>query len=171
MGFYNVSYIRLPLFAILCAIGTVSFFSLVGCGGNAGYPDTAPVTGTVTLDGEPLEGAKVSFAPVEGRHSTGKTNAEGKYELRYTGAIKGAMLGTHRVMIEKKIPDPGGAPTDPERSAIENATDLDTESSEPLAIPTSMIDAVPERYRGKTSELSAEVKDTDNVIDFELTSK
>ena len=144
-----------------CLLGVLSLAALVGCGGNpAGYPDTAPVTGTVTLDGVPLEGASISFAPGAGRSSSAKTDAEGKYELYYTGAIKGAMLGTHRVMISKRIPDPDYVPTAEERKWLEEGE---------FALP--LIDSLPERYRGKASELSAEVKDSKNVIDFALTSE
>ena len=156
-----MSFVRLPMFAMPCAICALSFVSLVGCGGKpAGYPDTAPVTGTVTLDGAPLEGARISFAPVEGRSSSGRTDAQGKYELNYTGAIKGAMLGTHRVTISKPVPDTDYKPSADELEAYQQAE----------FVPP-MIESLPERYLGKTSELSAEVKPTDNVIDFALTSE
>lgn len=136
---------------------------LAGCGGNpADYPDTAPVTGTVTLDGQPLEGARVSFTPQEGRSSSGTTDAQGKYELNYTGDIKGSMLGTARVSISKEIPDPDFvAPPAPKLEEGE----LDPGPPEP-----DMINSLPDRYRGRDSELSAEVKDGVNVIDFDLSS-
>ncbi|NIP86928.1 MAG: carboxypeptidase regulatory-like domain-containing protein [Planctomycetales bacterium] len=142
----------------------MSFLSLVllaGCGGNpADYPETAPVTGTVTLDGAPLEGASINFVPATGRSSSGKTDAQGRYELHYTGTIEGAMLGPHRVMIWKEVPDPDYVLSEAERKAMEEGE---------FFLP--LVHALPKRYRGQDSRLSAEVKDTNNVIDFALTSQ
>lgn len=80
-----------------------------GCG--AKFP-LVPVTGTVMLDGQPLAGAFVIFAPVEPspgslRVATGMTDANGRftlrtnYEPRWTGM--GAVPGTHRVTISKVV--------------------------------------------------------------------
>ena len=57
------------------------------------------VTGTVTLDGQPLERAAVIFRPTEGRASRGLTDKEGRFELLYLRDIRGAMLGSHQVSI------------------------------------------------------------------------
>jgi hypothetical protein len=161
IGILELGDAPMRLFALPCSMGVLALISLVGCGGNpAGYPATAPVTGTVTLDGVPLEGASITFSPARGRSSSGTTDAEGKYELNYTGAIQGAMLGTHRVMISKWITDPDYVPTAEEREWVKEGE---------YQLPS--IESLPERYRGKASELSAEVKDTKNVIDFALTSQ
>src|SRR5688572_29155643 len=51
-------------------------------------PSVVPVSGRVTLAGEPLAGAVVTFQPAPGESaaelsgSVGRTNAEGRYELR-----------------------------------------------------------------------------------------
>jgi len=43
------------------------------------------VTGVVKINGQPVEGAVVTFAPKEGgRSAFGKTAADGSYELEYT---------------------------------------------------------------------------------------
>ena len=82
-------------------------------GGGMPLPDLASVYGTVTLDGQPLEGATIYFTPVQkdeaidkqGRHrfraSTAFTDAEGYYELMYTEDIEGAAVTEHRVVITK----------------------------------------------------------------------
>ena len=133
--------IRLPV------IATMALYSLAGCTHNpANYPDTAPVTGTVTLDGQPLEGATVNFKPGGGgRPSRGITDADGNYELMYSGTVQGAMLGTHTVSILKEED-----PQDEEADTVQ---------------------VVPERYFGKDSELSAEVENAKNSIDFDLKSE
>lgn len=110
-------------------------------------PELAPVTGVVTLDGKPVAGKQVSFSPKNftpntqsGRSSTGLTDEEGRYELFYTAQRKGALITTHTVTIN--TPEWANPPS-PEN--------------------------IPERYRIDTI-LEAEVKDENNVIDFELTS-
>ena len=60
---------------------------LAGCGetacGIAGI--VATVTGTVTLDGQPLAAAMVRFQPASGgAPSAGTTDSSGRYELRHT---------------------------------------------------------------------------------------
>jgi len=136
----------------------------LGCTGRpAGYPETAPVEGTVLLDGKPLEGALVIFSPAEGRASRGTTDAAGKYTLRYTGEIDGAMIGSHVVSIVKEISDPRFKA--PSRSA-NGEGDL-----EPGVPDAPLVNMVPNKYRGRESALSANVTDDQNVFDFDLTSK
>jgi hypothetical protein len=63
---------------------------LSGCGS-----EYATVTGRVTLDGEPLPNATVSFMPEAegGRPSFGRTGADGGYSLHKTHRINGALPG------------------------------------------------------------------------------
>ena len=83
-------------------MAVVCILTAAGCSSNpAIYPEVADVVGVVTLDGQPLEGATVTFAPEAGRASSGVTDSAGRYSLHYTGSIRGAMLGSHRVMINK----------------------------------------------------------------------
>ena len=83
-------------------LGTIVVTSLlllvVGCG-KGDRPDLAPVSGTVTLDGQPLAGAAVVFRPQQGRTSRGYTNQHGQYELIYLRDIKGAKPGKNTVTI------------------------------------------------------------------------
>src|SRR5829696_339246 len=85
---------------ILCSLVSLVF---AGCGTAAGY---APVSGKVTMDGAPLEGASVSFEP-SGKAaglggSYGRTDAEGKFTLkRTTDDAQGAAIGDHTVTISK----------------------------------------------------------------------
>ena len=59
---------------------------LSGCGSSEGYT-LVPVSGTITLDGQPLAGASVSFQRSGGEATVGPgsgavTDASGKYELK-----------------------------------------------------------------------------------------
>jgi len=73
----------------------VALVMFAGCSGTG----PVPVEGVVTLDGKPLEGATVMFRPAQGRPSAGKTDAAGRYRLRYTSERDGAVPGTHVVSI------------------------------------------------------------------------
>jgi hypothetical protein len=70
-------------------------------------PDLAPVSGVVTLDGQPLANAIVTFQPDFGGmesgtkigNSVGRTDATGRYTLEYSRDARGAALGKHKVEI------------------------------------------------------------------------
>lgn len=95
---------------LACAAG------LEGCG--SGRPKTVPVTGVVTLDGKPIEGANVTFYPDTGeatgttgqqkksdtasRPATGATDKDGKFTLKTFEPGDGALPGKYKVAIIKK---------------------------------------------------------------------
>lgn len=75
---------------------------LIGCGDSL---KTAEVTGTITLDGKPLELVHVEFWPVEGPRSIGKTDDSGNFTLELDDrSKKGAALGQHKVMLRDTWP-------------------------------------------------------------------
>jgi len=82
-----------------CVAQWLVILSLAGCGGSSDTPPLGLVTGVVTMDGEPLAKAVVSFVPEKGRPSVAMTNADGKYDLIYVDKIHGALLGEHTVQI------------------------------------------------------------------------
>lgn len=76
------------------------FVASVGCGPS--LPRTMPISGVVTLDGEPVEGASVLLIPVAGGHpATGVTDAEGKFVLSTFDAGDGAIVGQHGIAVTK----------------------------------------------------------------------
>ncbi len=76
-----------------------------GCGEERPYT-TVEVSGRVTLDGEPLAGAHLTFQPntkvSRGPGSFGLTDEEGRYRLETTAGDTGAVVGRHRVSITAK---------------------------------------------------------------------
>ncbi|TWT62392.1 carboxypeptidase-like regulatory domain-containing protein [Rubinisphaera italica] len=82
-------------------LGFTLLFIGIGCGGGTGdSPDLGRVSGTVLVDGKPLENVLVSFAPEDGsRASTGVTDASGQYQLTYSTSEMGAKIGKHNVKI------------------------------------------------------------------------
>ena len=131
-----------PFLVFLAALSVGVAFC--GCSGGSGepLPELTEVTGTVTLDGKPLPGVSVAFRPEsKGGTSRGTTDADGKFELRYSAEAVGAVAGKHVVRIE--------------------INDMERDAS-----------VIPEKYRGETSELTAEVPAAGPCeINFELKSK
>ncbi len=130
--------------------GTVAWASLIlallltGCGSDG--PERGIVTGEVTLNGEPLQGADIEFQPDEGSPSYGMTDRKGRYDLMYTRDKRGAMIGEHTVRITT------------------STTDTDARGNE-VAVPQR----VPPKYNAR-SELTRQVKPGKNKFDFELTN-
>jgi hypothetical protein len=76
----------------------------VGCGGEAG---STKVSGTITLDGKPVDGAAVSFIGREGaKLATAQTDSAGKFTLT-------AALGKNVVTVAKASANPAPAPEVP----------------------------------------------------------
>ena len=133
--------------AWLCALTPLVFLE-VGCSRNSDYPPLGRVEGVITLDGQPLADADVTFQP-EGpgsRASVGTTDAQGRYELVYLNDVRGAMVGPHRVMITTAR---SGDDNDPSSSVREK---------------------LPDRYH-RNSDTRVEVVDDKNTFDFALESK
>ena len=112
---------------------------LVGCGRSG--PELAPVSGRVTLDGQPLSGARLMFQPeATGSPSYGATDRDGLYELGYKRGVNGAMIGWHIVRIQ-----------------------LDSEASGPKSLLS--------RYNSQSELRREVKPGENNVFDFQLTSE
>jgi len=87
----------------------------VGCGGGGTtHPDTVPVTGTVQLNGQAVEGAAVSFVGAgSSRPATGTTDAQGKFTLTSFETNDGAPPGEYTITVTKYA-DAGGTGTAPD---------------------------------------------------------
>lgn len=91
-------------------LATVVLASVWFCGCGRGSVSVVPVAGVVTIDGVPVEAARVTFLPANGRPSVGRTDGSGRYTLAFTGKRMGAVIGTHRVTVSTKqdaMPDLG----------------------------------------------------------------
>lgn len=120
---------------------------LAGCGKSG--PEILAVSGVVTLDGQPLDQARVVFVPEKGRSAVGLTDSNGAYKLQFTEDRWGAMAGPHKVMITTERSQTGGegTPLVPGRKEL-----------------------LPKRYHEAT-ELQANVAPDKQTFDFALTSK
>jgi hypothetical protein len=164
-----------------CTVFIVSVAALVlfgGCSGVQG-PATEPVTGTVSMDGKPIEGAQVVFVPSgSGRAASGTTDASGKFKLTTFNPNDGAVVGKYSVTIAKV--EGGGAPAVSleglsEEEATKKAMEAHYKSDaaknfgNPRAKDATK-DLVPAKYKNeKDSGLTAEVKSgQENNFEFKL---
>lgn len=131
------------LFVPVAAV--VASMAFAGCGEKG--PVLYPVSGTVTVDGQPLDKGGVSFQPDEskgnklGLFPAGMTDPSGKYELM-TASKQGAPAGHYKIVVIPYTPPPFGGEV-PKGAAIPfnkkfsdpKATELSLEvgkSSKPL---------------------------------------
>lgn len=104
----------------------------LGCS-QPGNPDVVEVTGTVTLDGQPVEEALVIFSPVDisgGSSSSAETDASGNYRLVFSSTQFGAFKGTHKVRFEKDgIPEKYSEDSELSATVTDGPNKLDFELS------------------------------------------
>src|SRR5687767_14367959 len=71
---------------------------LVGCSQDGGF-QLAKVSGTVTLDGQPVAGAGLEFVAEAGGVAYGRTDASGRYYMSFGSSRTGAIVGKNQVRI------------------------------------------------------------------------
>jgi hypothetical protein len=124
-----------------------------GCGASG--RELGTVSGRVTLDGKPLEKARVNFQPQSAERNTGVgsyalTDANGDYTLKLIDdSAAGAFVGTHRVMIKAPSASKGNPEDDKVRAGP---------------------DRVPAEYN-VNSTLTYDVKPGHNTADWKLETK
>jgi hypothetical protein len=166
---------RLPSIA---AFITAAVLSAIGCGKSAGpVVKTEKVEGVVTLDGQPVPGATVTFVPVvgsSGASATGTTDSEGKYELTAVGAGSGAQPGAGTLPGEYNV---GVRKVSvPEVQSEEQKAGLGSENAGPPSNGQRPQDAqlthiVPQAYNDpQKSGLKFTVKEGENDIPIPLVS-
>ena len=116
---FVLSYKHLAALTVISG-GLVLMSMVVGCGGGS---QRGPVSGTVTLDGQPLEHGVISFRPIKGNASPGSGSVvtDGNFEIP---ADKGLPPGEYKVTISalqktgRMIQDFPGGPKRPERVPV-----------------------------------------------------
>ena len=135
--------IKVSLAAIISFVAV-----LVGCGGSGSGLQKVVISGTVTLDGNPIVDGNVRFYPIEG--TKGAVSGGPIHDGVYTAHGKGGVpVGRHRVEIQAYRPAKG-QPSSSEGALIEQY--------------------LPARFN-ENSTLTAEVSPESEKLDFALTSK
>lgn len=142
---------RAGMGSLLCML---AFCGTSGCG-QKDELGLKEVTGTVTYEGGPVEGAIVSFVPKEGkgRSATGTTDENGAFKLGTIAADDGVLPGDYNVTIRKFEVEP---------SPYQHMTDMEEQKQAakgPLPIPKPE-ELLPEKYaKAATSGLEVTVGD------------
>lgn len=130
--------------------------ALMGCGPGGARRDALPISGLVTLDGQPLKSGYIVFEPKDGQPTqSGGMISDGVFNVP---AEHGAAPGAYSVAIfaEGETAPIQATPGTPEYEA---------------AAARKTTNKIPPRYNFN-SELTAEVtRDGENHFTFELTSK
>lgn len=149
----------------------------LGCGGPSN-PTTYKVTGVVTLDGEAVEGANVSFVPRDTKSglsaATGTTNAAGKYELTSFVANDGAMPGDFDIKVAKYVSKDGKVQEIPDADAKQpdGSQGMQGYSINPNTPVQVFKNVLPPKYENQnSSELKYTVKSPGGTFDIPLKKK
>lgn len=147
-----------PVAIVLAALG--------GCGRPAGV-EFAPVTGRVTVNGQPLAAGTIHFMPDEskgtsGPMSTGVLQSDGSFALRGPGQHAGAMVGSHRVYLTLPLPDLGPTPVVIDGEVVVQGPSRGGAAGMAAQIPKKLL-------RAETSDWTAAVAAAGaNVFAFEI---
>jgi hypothetical protein len=100
-------------------------FITFGCGSSDAIKGLVPCAGTITLDGEPLDGASIRFAPV---NSSGQSETErrdgtaitskGNFTIKTSSSSSGIAPGSYKVIVHKMVDEK----TNTDNSSIKNIT-------------------------------------------------
>src|SRR6187402_3508457 len=90
--------------ACAALVGLAGFVVMTGCGGDP--LGRQPISGTVSIDGAPVEKGNIAFTPVDtAPTSTGGTIEAGKFSFERS---KGLPAGKYRVKVNAPKPGTGG---------------------------------------------------------------
>lgn len=146
---------------------------VAGCGGGSsgdGFTGArGQVSGTITLDGQPLEeGCQVLFmAQTGGYTATGVVGGDGRYTLVYTGG-EGLPVGDYKVQVAPPVAGDSSLsnqPVDPGKMAAQMKLTRGGQKAEDTG-------PVPAKYKSTdTSGLRFKVEADQNTADFKLEKK
>ena len=137
------------------AILIIACSALVGCGSGSEFP-LAEVSGKVTLNGNPVPKSD-GKNPNSGPYSVGVTDANGIYHLETRYGNPGAVVGTHRVVLEM-------VGVDSEAEAAKN------DELTPPGVPPKSANPIPNQW-GLNSEMEMQVPaEGTATADIELAS-
>lgn len=139
------------------ALGMLVCWAVCGCGRPSGPPQvlSLPITGAVTLDGQPLSGAEVLFITPDPAAFSGRTKDDGVYQLEAVAGKKAVCKGPCKVTISHFVKPNGEALAEGE-----------------LPANVAAAEGLPPKYSNLSATvLTAEVPEAGGRFDFKLTSK
>ncbi|MCC6127173.1 MAG: hypothetical protein IT426_19600 [Pirellulales bacterium] len=85
-------------FAVIHA-GILILLSILPAGCGDGRPRRVPVSGRVSIDGQPLTAGFIQVFPVKDRAASGPIGPDGRFTLSTFDQDDGCVLGKHRVLV------------------------------------------------------------------------
>jgi hypothetical protein len=132
--------------------------ALLGCGNDG--PTLYPVTGKITINGQPAKGVQVSFYPQSPDQpiASSRVNDDGTYELRSTTENRpGAVVGKYKVVLTQVSP------------SGEAAASMYASGGKRGGVPGTNAPSFPPEYGTQaTSPKEVEVKAESNAINIEI---
>lgn len=128
------------------AFALLSVLAVAGCGAES---RTAAVSGTVRLDGAPVEEGAIQFIPLEPGPSAAAVISHGQYKIE---RARGAAIGSNRVEL---------------RAFKESDQKVQDPTQPPGAFVRQRVPAFPPEYNTE-STLVREIKPGDNQLDFDI---
>lgn len=149
---------RVPGGWLLVGPLVIALAATIGCGKGGKEAGTVNISGTVVLDGKPLDGATVAFIGRDGaKLSSAHTDRSGQFTLN-------AAIGRNQVTVAKG--EPGPPPTEMSEEDMLMPTEEVLKSMPPP--PKSL---VPARYADpKTSGIAIEVVEGMESVELSLSS-
>lgn len=145
---------------------------VVGCG-DSDRLSRAQVTGTVTLDGKPINVATIIFRPSSGRAGRGLVK-DGEIVSAATYDLDdGIVLGSHKIAIQPILADvkPAASRIDEDQGVETGKSPQATSQEAPPGKVTTILH-IPSKYRyPDRSGLTADIVSGDNRLNFDLKSK
>ena len=128
-------------------IAVAILIAMTGCGG-----EFAPVAGTVTYDGKPVDKLRVTFSPepigedfAVGPYSKGVTDENGQFSLVTRYDDTGAFIGRHKLTFQ--YTDIGETAMSALRETLADAKD--NKDSERFAEAKKKLDAIKKKLKGR----------------------
>jgi hypothetical protein len=148
---------KIMLSRLMYTLMSLAVMHALGCGGGA--PDRAalvPVSGKVTVNGQPMAGISVIFSPsdvIGGTAAGGTTNEGGEFTLIYSDGREGAIPGKYNVLFSK-LTMPDGSPMPPDA----------------MAADVGAVEQIPEKFRNTEMAIHfADVKqEAGGTFEFDL---
>ncbi len=142
---------------------------MASCGTDDGLGKRYSVSGTVTYNGKPLEKGTISFVSEDLKNNLGATGTitNGSYTLSTGGNDDGAQAGKYKVTITSKEDFVAKAQADFQKESGKDNPKIPPQySAKAEAAAKSLI---PAGYGdSRSTNLTAEVKEKSNTIDFTL---
>lgn len=146
----------MPLSSVGRVLGVCGLLGLLLTGCNDNPMGLAPVTGTVTLDGAPLDQGSIHFESVDGGNAvnTGAVIENGKYAIPAKNGLK---PGKFKVAISS-------APTEATITDPQEAMNAASAAKPPA-------NRIPPQYNNQTTLEATVTESGPNSFDFDLKSK